>query len=1136
MALQFVLGGSGRGKTWYLEHKAIEEAESNPDKQYFVVVPEQFTMQTQKDMVSISKRKGVLNLEVQSFLRLAFRVFEETGNCKISVLDDMGKTMILKKVLLENEKEMGYFGKNVHKKGYVTEIKSFLAEIMQYNISEEMIQEMIDGALDKPLLQMKLQDMKKAYHMYQEYIEGEYINSEELFGVFAQIVDESQIMKGSTLYLDGFTGFTPVQYQLLQRLVKICDKVVITIAYDKRESLWEEMPNYKLFSMSQKMIGRLAKIAREQGVEVLEPIFLSGSKDRYVENKSGAVIERELFRSGKKEKSKAKENITIVAMRQPEEEVSFMLEEVMGLRNQEGFHYRDVAVIVGDMETYGHILRDKCKEVGIPCFIDQKKSILTNPAVELLRSVLDISKNRMDYESIMRYLKNEFVDVPLEDVWVAENFLLATGIRGVNKWKEEWKIQYEFPGVSEEKLRIYEEQIQKIKSRIVERIVPFYEKVGRKKHSVRQYCETLFEFMEQEKLYQKIEAYIEKLNEEEDREAISEYSQIYGILLGVLDRLVELLGDQEMNLSEFREIFETGLSEARVGMIPPGVDQVVVGDLTRTRLGDISYLFFLGMNDNYIPSGGKTGGILSESEREYLIDKEYEMAPTGREQLYTEQFYMYLMLTKPKKHLYMTFSRTAADGSAIGPAYIVDRVKNLFEEQRIQSYQEMSSPMHVVGADRGKKYFLEGIRKKWRENDTWKEIYRHHTLWEEWEGYAKEVVESALKEREDKPLSKEAAMSIYKDMMTNSVSKLEKYASCPYSYFLQYGLELRDRLEHELELFDIGNIVHKALELYTKDLLHNEKRWQDVPEEEQHILANQCINQVVEEYKNGILYDSERSICQIDEMRELMKRSVWAITKQMEKGKFETVDCELHFEMQKDISKIVGVVDRVDLAKTEDGVLVKIVDYKTGTKDVSLNDFYYGLQMQLVVYLKAAIERQKVTDKLVIPAGILYYNVANPILENKVEGETQQDSEMLASLIQRGYVSEENPVLAYMDRDLDGGDGVLAPSAKSNVISVKTVQSGELSKTAKTLTKEQFEDILNYAEETIEQFEKEIHDGRISILPYVKTSKGQIACEYCKYAGICGINDGCGIKEFRKLNDLNDETVLMKIKGEREDE
>ncbi len=1145
MSLQFVFGGSGRGKTYYMQHFMTEQAALHTEKEYIMIVPEQFTMQTQKELITLSEHHGIMNIDVQSFLRLAFRVFGETGAGKEPVLDDMGKTMILKKVLSEKKDELEYFGKNIDKKGYITQIKSFISELIQYDVNYEQLDKMISASEKKPVLAKKLSDMSVAYRSFLEYIDKHYITSEEVITVLTEVVSQSKILKDSVICLDGFTGFTPLQYKLIAQLLNVADKVCVSVCIDDRESVAFVGAKHRLFHMSQKMIWHLRNIAKDNQIEVCEDIWVGKKEEstRFSNSKVLSALERNMFRYPFTVYKEQAEDISVCVLRQPENEVSYAIQEIKRLLREEQCRYRDIAVIAGDLGTYGVLIESAMEQAGFPCFIDQKKSVLANPFVVMIDSLLDIFIRDFAYEDIMKYIKGNLSGITDEQTDLIDNFLLASGVRGHGKWKEEWECDYIFRKCKKDDLVKVRKQLNDIRMQIFDEIMPLYETVAKGTHSVHEYSELICTFLEKKNVYAAIMKQADAFMAEGEPELAREYEQIYEIVLSVFDRLTELLGEEEMKLAEFKELLDVGFSEARIGLIPPGVDQILAGDISRTRISDVKYLFFLGMNDTNISKGGSSGGILSDSERVFLSEGQFELAPTSREQVYTDQFYLYLNMTKPSKHLYITYSETGNDGRAQNPSYIIDRLKKIFPMLKVQVMEEKDSTTDILHDDMGLKYLIKGLREGSYQNDKWQEIFRHYKSDETRQDVLAKLLDAAFGTEGESSISKAAAKALYREILRGSTSQFERYAACAFSYFMQYGLKLEERTEHQVEFFDIGNIVHEALELYTQKLMENGKQWQDLDESSQHVLANQCLNEVVEQYKNGLLYDTERDTYMITRLRRLLLRTVWAVTEQMKLGKFSTVESEFGFDIAEngqvsgedidnpDYMQLIGRIDRVDSYENAGKTYVKIVDYKTGKKELSLSDLYYGLQMQLIIYLRAAMEKagEEEEKRIVIPAGVLYYNIEDPILSGK-QDEALIEKEMLKQLRPDGIVNEDDPILPAFDGNFATDTGELPVKLTSLAAPFATDKDGMLKKQSGAVTTKDFDNLIRYTRKNIYGMSRNIMNGDTRINPYKKAdSSGKTACMYCNYRGICRFDVRNEGSNYRVLKKLSDDDVLRMI-------
>jgi len=1123
----------------------VREAYKNPRQDYIIIVPEQFTMQTQKELVHLSPCSGIMNIDVQSFLRLAFRIFTELGAGNEPVLDDMGKTMILKKVLLDKQEKLVYFGRNIHKKGYIAEIKSFLSELVQYGIDNEMLGDMIKRAGKKPVLQKKLEDMSVAYRAFLDYINNNYITSEEVITVLSNIVGKSGIIKESIICIDGFTGFTPLQYKLVGELMKTASKVYVTVSMDRREPVTSRGAKHGLFYMSRKTICNLRDMAYKNNIKICDDIWTSGddNKSRFADEPSLSALERNWGRYPLV-KYNNPEGISIYMLKQPEDEVSYVIQEIKQLLKKDGCRYRDIAVIAGDLQIYGMILDSKMRRAGLPCFIDQKKSVLSNPFVEMIDAMLDMFTRDFDYKDVMRYLKGSFAGITKEQADIVDNFLLATGIRGHKRWGKEWESGYIYKMQSEESKKYADEVLCIVRERVNSVLMPVYNEVMPGRHSVRHFAEVFCRFFDGQGFYQVIMDMAGHFSENGELALAREYEQIYGIVLSVFDRLVELLGDEEMQLAEFKELLDTGFSEARIGLIPPGTDQIVAGDMSRTRISNIKYLFLIGVNDANIPKKNGGGGILSDSERSFLSDEEFEIAPTSRELVYQEQFYLYINMTKPSKHLYITYCEAGNDGKPQNPSYIIERFTKMFPGLVVCTEETASAPASILSDDMGLSYLIKGLRNAVYSDSMWGEIYKFYLGNDGYSGMLEKLVNASFYREIKSRISAEAAKALYHDVFRGSTSQLERYAACAFSYFAQYGLRLGQRAEHKVEFFDIGNIVHDALQLYTDRLLKSGKQWWELSEEEQHKQADECLEEAVGRYKNSFMYETERNTYMVTRLKKLLNRTIWAVTEQMKLGKFETVESEFVFDIledndknNKDIMHLIGRIDRIDTFNDGKYSYVKVVDYKTGKKDLSLSDLYYGLQMQLVIYLKASMEASDET-KLVIPAGILYYNISDPVIEGRPDktGQARIENEMLKSLMMRGVVNEDDPVLPSLDYNFFKSSGKLPARVSSVVAPFATDRDGNLKKQSQAITTKDFENIIAYTQNNIAKMGNEIMSGTTEVNPYKKNDMaGKTACEYCIYHDICRFDARIPGNSFRMLDKLSDDDVLDIIKRQIKD-
>lgn len=1111
MALQFLFGNSGAGKSYHLHQKIVRESMEHPERNYLVIVPEQFTMQTQKDLVMAHPRHGIMNIDVLSFGRLAHRIFEEVGGNQRLVLDDTGKSLVLRKIAGDKEQELKVLRGNLKKQGYIGEVKSILSEFVQYRVDEEALEKVAECAGEQSYLYWKLHDISKVYRGFQEYLAEKYITNEEMLDVLCHVVGKSEILKDSVIALDGFTGFTPVQDALLRELLHICKDVMVTVTIDGREDPYTFRHPYQLFALSKQMVTSLVRIAREEKIPILDAVTLHDRPVyRFRNNEPMAFLEKNLFRYTRQQYPNEQHAISIHCTRNPKEEAEFVMGEIHRLIREEGYRYREIAIITGDVSVYADYLEKMSETYEVPIFMDYKRSVLLNSFVEYIRSLLAMVEQNFTYESVFRFLRTGLTSFTYEEIDELENYVIALGIRGYKKWDENWVRKY--PGMETEEL----EHINDIRHRFVEMVQEVTLALKKKRKTVEEITLALHAFFVQEELQTKVKRYEQKFQETGELSLAKEYAQIYRIVIEIFDKFMELLGEETLGLKEYCDLLDAGLEEAKVGVTPPGIDEVVVGDIERTRLKDIKVLFFMGANDVYIPGNMKGSGLLSEQDRKVFEAGKVALAPDGKEKVYIQKFYLYLDLTKPSERLYVSYSKVSGEGKSIRPAYLLMDLQKLYPGLTIVEEEKKTMKEAELTKKSGMKYVIAGIRNGGEDiTEEWLELYSAYKRDPKWGRVVEKLVEAGFYRRHEENLSREMARKLYGEKIEGSVTRLERFSACAFAHFLSYGLRLKERKEYKFEAVDLGNIFHKAIEIFSRNLVKSGYTWTNLPEDEAEQLIEESVEESIVDYGNTVLQSSARNEYMITRMKRMMRRTVWALSKQLAKGDFIPSGYELSFGS--------GKIDRVDVYETPEKVYVKVIDYKTGSKSFSLSALYYGLQLQLAVYMNAVVEleRRRQPKKKVVPAGVFYYRMKDPIVP-KVEDEELEDT-ILGELRLDGIVNAEEEVVQHMDKDLKGS---------SLVIPVGRNKDESLSKTSKAFPEEDFELISSYVRQTVEQIEAKIQDGVMEAFPYeMGSARG---CDYCEFRGICRFDEKIEGCEYRKLGKMSDEEVLEHMRKEVE--
>ena len=1138
MSLRFYFGPSGSGKSHRIYEEIMQRAAQEPGRNFLIIVPDQFTMQTQKDLVMRSDRGGILNIDVLSFGRLSHRILEEVGTKEMPVLDDTGKSLVLQKIAADLKEQLPAMGSLLHKQGYIHEVKSAISEFMQYGISTQDMDKLIASAEKRGALAMKLRDLKTLYRGFQDYIRDHFITTEETLDVLRRSLVKSKILPDSVVVFDGFTGFTPIQNRLIQELMRVCEETIVTVTIGEEEDPYQMDGEQKLFHLSKKTVADLVKLAAEAEVTRGEDVFVKGGPNRFAEAPALCYLEQNLFRYQYEPYTEKQHEIHMFEALSPREEVHQTALYIRKLIREEGLTYRDIAVVIGDLEGYASYVETEFGQLEIPCFLDRTRGIVLNPMIEYIKSALQLYIRDFSYDTVFHFLRSGMADISREEIDELENYVIRTGARGYRTYSRLFTRRTEEmqQGSGQEDTERAEETMERL-NRIRQQFADTVEILHMAPRAkAGEYVDHLYDFLEQNQVQQKLLNYQQRFEQEGDLAKAREYAQIYRLVMDLLDQIYELLGEEEISLQEFADILEAGFGEITVGTIPQNVDRIVVGDMERTRLKQVKVLFFLGVNDGNIPKNVSKGGIISDMDREFLIESGTEMAPSPRQQMYIQRLYLYLNMTKPSQRLYLSYAKVNSDGKGIRPSYLIDTVRKLFPQLAVEYPQNRSRLEQIEGRQEGARYLAEELREyadgTLREEER-QDFYLMYRAYEADPEGRDRLTAAAFRRYKESGLSRIVARALYGRQLENSVSRLETYAACACRHFLQYGLSLQEREEFGFEVSDMGNVYHAVLENFAGKLAESGRTWWDFDEN----FATQAIKEAVEGYAatygETVLYSSARNEYAITRMSRILTRTVLTLQQHLKQGSFQPDDYELSFRFAEDLDSIhvdlseeekmhlQGRIDRIDVSEDAEHVYVKVIDYKSGNKKFDLAALYYGLQLQLVVYMNAAmeLESRKHPDKEIVPAALLYYHIDDPTMETPVELTQEQiNEEILTKLRMNGVVNSDPAVVERLDRFLQD---------KSKVIPVEKKKDGSFSARSGILSREELHVVSAYVDTKIRQIGREILDGKIAANPYEKGNEE--ACTYCAYKKVCGFDGSIPGYEKRQLEDLDKQTLMQRM-------
>ncbi len=1138
MSLHFYFGGTGSGKTRRLLTTFIQESMGEPRKRFLIVVPEQSTMETQRELVSLHPRQGILNIEVLSISRLAYRVFAETGFRRESMLEEIGKTFLLEKVALERSGELRWFGKTLQRPDHLAEMKAMVSELMLYGVSPEALVSQ-DLPEESPLTR-KLGDLSLVLDAFLEKLrEKHHMTAEEIPERLAELAEQSEMLRGCVIGFDGFTGFTPLQMHLLESLMRAAGAFHVTCTVDAERNPFEKRGGDDLFAMSCEMAGGILELARKTGTEVAKPVYLTYSPlTRHGASPALAHLTGNIFRTDRPEEDRVYRGrqdgaVRIYAAGDPREEMTFIAREICRLVRTEGLRYRDIAVVTGDLETYGNLARQIFPANSIPSFIDEKRSLILNPFMEYLRAALECVSEDYSVSGMFRMLKSGMTDIDEEMVWRLENYAAAAGVRGKKRWRLPFIHHYRGEDLGELPA------LNAVREEVLALIDPLADAFAVRGSTVLEKTTALYEFCVRSCAAEKLRAKEEYFRETGRADLAREYAQVYPYVIQFLDKLVSALGDEKISMRDYRALVEAGFSEARVAIIPPGNDQVQVCDMERSRISGVKVLFFAGVNEGKIPRPPKEGGILTQSDRNTLGNAGISLRPTARDQLYISRFYLYLTLAKPSRKLLFSYSATDTSGGVLRPASLIHTVCGMFPDLQAETRPKELAGL-VERPEMGIALAAEGLREIGTKpfEPAYLELFSyffHHPLYRE---RMRHLLRAAGVKKQDDPISAAAVRTLYGDTITGSASRLEQFFGCEFAHFLTYGLRLKERPEYTFTGLDLGSILHASLEYIAHAAGRGKVTWSDLASDGEKVsaIASESIREALGQTGTALLYDGARNRYEIRRMERLLRTTAWALGKQISAGDFTSFQAEAAFrEMLTDMwtemplpdgmrMQLTGRIDRVDLCDDGAETYVGVTDYKTGAKAFDLISVYHGLQMQLILYLRSAMEAVRARGGHPVPAGVMYYRVQDPVVKY-IRGESSEDtdSRILKELKGSGFFLKDRTALAHYDR-------ALAAGGKSDVIPVEFKSGGEFKAASKVLTEEEFTLLIRHTVRNAALAGHLIAGGSVRINPY--EYKQETACTYCPYRSVCGFDEKIPGYGYRKITEMDQDALFLKIEEE----
>ena len=1114
MSLKIVYGKSGTGKSTYIFNEIADKIKKEKRKIY-IITPEQFSFTAEKKLLDSIDTSSVISAEVLTFNRMAYRVMKEVGNSRSKNLSSSGKSMIIYSILSEQKNNLKFIGKSTEN---VELIGTQITEFKKHGITVESLKNVMDNT-ENQYLKAKINDMLNVYEKYVEEISKEYIDENDSLSILAENLDLVHDFDDVDIYIDEFVGFTHQEYEILRKLLIKANEVTITVCTD--DTNLSGNPDTDIFYANKMTLDKVYYIAKQENVKIAKPINLN-TLYRF-KTKELEHLEENVYAFPYKKYEACVQNIELFLAKNQYSEVENVAKNIVKLVRDKGYRYNDISVITKDLDGYSNLCKAIFAKYDIPVFIDEKKDLNQNVLVKYMISLLNIFAKNWSVDSVLEYIKTGLVqDIEDDDIYIIENYALRWGIKGSRWYNGDWIFYNE----TEEE----QEKILHIREKIINPLLKFKNDLSNLK-DVASITKAMYQFLIENSIDINMENRIKELEEIGEIEKAKEYETSYKLIVEILDEIVLVLGDKKVSFEKYADLLKIGLANTGLGKIPGTQDQVIVGDVDRSRSHKVKAVFIIGLNDGMFPSINKNEGFFNDKDREMLKTKGAELAKGTLEKLYDDNFNIYKAFSTSEEKLFLSYASSDLEGKSLRPSILVSRVKKIFPKL-VEASDVIERISDIVTEESTFEELLEKL-SEFRDgkeiDDIWFYLYNYYANSPEWKAKLENSLKALNYSIEPEKINKDIIQKLYGDTLKTSVSRLEQYQSCPFSYYLKYGLNLSEREEFKIQAIDTGTFMHDVIDGFFDRLQEKNINVKEIEAEEIGEIVDDIIEEKLGLKKNYIFTSIPKYKVLASRLRKVVKKSIIYMVDSLKYSDFGVMGHEMEFKNGKEYPaielklengkkvEITGKIDRIDIAKTPEGNYIRIIDYKSSAKDINLNEVVAGLQLQLITYLDAVCNIEDV-----MPAGVLYFNLIDPTVKvaNKIDEEKLQD-EIRKQFKMKGLILADVNIVKKMDKTLEKGS--------SNIIPAYIDKDGNLANRSSTITRQQFENLQKYTNKIIKQISNAILEGDIKIKPYYKIKQGKTPCEYCKYKSICNFNTGICKKEYNYIGNENKDYILEKL-------
>ena len=1114
-----------------------------------MIVPNHYSYETEKIFVKDFGGTGLNNIEVLTLRKMAINYLTAA---ELKYLTPAGKQMLIYKAVNEYCQNTDITDAGIisamKKPGFLDVMDSLISEMKRYSVTPEILLGSASGIENNETLRNKVTALGNIYGIYNEFVlNSGYTDSEDDVKRLADFIAGSDMFdKNTYIWFDKFDEFMPHQVRVIEALLRSCVNVTLCVTYPEKDT--------GIYAQLENTMQRAELLGYEYGCG--EIISLDGALNHLKNNRELKFL-FENWNNNRAVYDKTPENIFLFEARDAYSEVEQAACRITDLIREEGMRFCDIAVLCGNAEEYQHLIKTVFEEYEIPYFTDSTITLSDHPIAMQVLSLFDIFDEDWSYEAVFAYLRAGFIyreqdgkfkAVNQNEIDRLENFVIRCGIRGQSRWlgEEAWnKSENIISTAFGEGDDNTDEFIERLRQEIISPIKLFKEKTSNRR-AARRHAEALFEYFEDIRLYEGLKSEINRFRRNGMVNEAEQFTQIWNLLLDVLNQTVVTVGEEKMNRQEFCEYIRTGLSKSEIRTIPSGIDQVYVGTVERSSQSNVRAMFVMGAVGGTFPDEFASEGFLSNNDRNTLEEKcAVTIAPDTKKKMEKQYFKVYKAMCAVKEKLFLSYPLQNSGGRALRASRMIIDIRRKFPELKAKNNISGNDDRAYISSPKATIHKML-INKSFngKSNPVWEAAYKWYEKSGEWDNMLAMLDSAERFSARDIKLEGEIAYELYKDQGAYSASRLNAYAKCPFKYFMHYGIKAYEREEWDITPADVGTYAHAVIREFcmkveegaenASEKLDCWRRLREVNEEGDSPAREEILDEIIEKTKNNMLLsnsrDKEKTANIFGRMGKTIRHAAKIVHMSFKNGQYTEDGLERHFEINlTDNIAVKGDIDRVDVYnETGQDVKVRIIDYKTGRNSFDVVDVFNRIDMQPVIYALAAREIiSEEFNKKAAVTGIYYNKVRDDFQKLKSgDGAEKADEKNIKSRKLDGitFISNagDNRVIYDMDSNLENG-------SESAFLDISLDGDGNIKDTDSIRTRAEIDGLMAYVKENIIGMDAEIASGKIELLPY----KGLDTCQYCEYINVCAF-DRDKRSERSRQGKKDEIWELMYEKGGRE--